>query len=1315
MLLTQVAAPTQPSQSALSAPTGVTILESRDLQAQLTDAKQQLAKGKLRIAVATLQKILEADNEALVKVDEQDWLFHGASNLAAKLLKELPKDAATIRESIIGKRAAEELLFAISPPNPQLLARLTQRYSGTIAGERAQAALNEILRDRGLYEMAPPSVGSTLQTPAWTEKQENPLPYLHTADLEERWRYQFQDSPIPHRNYAKHRAALGLGMVYLSDSREVVALDLASGKVRWRFESPEGWERFSLDSASGRSARENITEAFDADTIIAPILSDGILVVALQEAVALGRNDKYFEIAVRRLLPGRRLYAFDAQSGKLLWKQSVPWMDLEQSSEDLANARQNPSELAAAPPTVAAGRVFLPIYSASGTYDLSMVALDLYSGKELWRSFLVSGSQESNLFGNVLGELACSPPIASSEQVICCTNLGAISALDARNGSALWTRLYERTPTQVLQSGDISRRQPSFANHAPAWDGKRLLCAPTDSPYALLLDSHTGELNAMWSSKTSAKNESASIDQVIALAGEQLYFTGTHIRGEAIGGRNFGWNSERIFNQFSSIATRRPAILSSDELLAPTAKGLLRINPQTGKLIGAPIPWPNSLSDFGAIQLAPGHLLVLRNNGVIALSSSIGVLAAIPDNANFAELSRLLPMLEAIPLEYGSTIATQLGEQCLQLSQQTEHSGLQRRLLLIAGEALLLSSPNSQKTQKLALDLLKSNSPDIKLICESVIAHCDVGPALRRAIDWLEQNKIENFNQVQLNLARSRIAVEDQNKDLLRLSLVAIIIDPDSQKLMRDDLSLNLWAQQQLDSLLTDPVQAAAFEEAARIALGASELDLRLIDVYQNTATISAWIEEQLQRSDLLPKDFATIIQSTRKSGKFPTLVNDKLGEWLSPRPLQELPQKLNQLAQLPLSRGQLLAVGPSQDDYLRALFQISDQVVLKQSQGNSWKTLCSWEIDYQTGSPPDLRSSCWLSPRGAVIIFEDQWVQLGNDGGVEVITLPAKLNMASAPSRSGNILSYLCANPQSTFLQTRELQSGALIYQESFSNSGSSYLLSGDQNKIFISQPGEREIWMLDLSSANPPQRLGLREAIKYSDAFTIVGHANGLLSKWSNNQHPGMMLSAPQQQQSWDISRHANVHTFSCRTKTTTGAGWINLPLVPGRGEFPNPEINWLESAASLNSISMLKPQAYFPQFLNHSRRPRHLRRSQILSLSAGPENQVRLNAIELSDGLDNAWELEIPGLLFRTLISRRTPTPIEAADGWLLATINSSGIGKAPRLQINAVSENGKLTSAVLQMPVSTQSRDLSIHFINQRIVVRSGSTLFIFGQK
>ena len=93
------------------------------------------------------------------------------------------------------------------------------------------------------------------------------------------WSYKFGDV-LPLR-YNTHRLAFGNGLVYATNGHDVVALDAATGNPRWRF-----------DNLAWLNINDNLNDELHAAqsqfTSLQPVLSDGVLLVNMHQAKAVG-------------------------------------------------------------------------------------------------------------------------------------------------------------------------------------------------------------------------------------------------------------------------------------------------------------------------------------------------------------------------------------------------------------------------------------------------------------------------------------------------------------------------------------------------------------------------------------------------------------------------------------------------------------------------------------------------------------------------------------------------------------------------------------------------------------------------------------------------------------------------------------------------------------------------------------------------------------------------------------------------------------------------------------------------------------------
>jgi outer membrane protein assembly factor BamB len=310
----------------------------------------------------------------------------------------------------------------------------------------------------------------------------------------------------------------GNGLLYLFLGNDVMALDAATGEVRWRYTAPQladsalalgcpcaattadfhGRDVYvlagtnelrALDSRTGQLRwAQRLGQAVTTPTVIAA----GVVVVGAV-ADALGTDFALYGLdersgAVRwtlpferRLIPwaaqdgatvlgatsDQRLIAVDAPSGRLLWTAGLP---------------RGP----ALPPPERVGGGVLPLGA-----DSSVLLLDTATGAERWRAPVADWP---------------GAPLPAADRVFAATVAGQLIALDARSGARLWSAGLD----EALYSGGLAHAErtvyvPTLGNALVAVDAEQgrvrwarrlgeLLAAPVGQAGALLVGTADGAL-----------------------------------------------------------------------------------------------------------------------------------------------------------------------------------------------------------------------------------------------------------------------------------------------------------------------------------------------------------------------------------------------------------------------------------------------------------------------------------------------------------------------------------------------------------------------------------------------------------------------------------------------------------------------------------------------------------------------------------------------------------------------------------------------------------------------------------------------------
>lgn len=1271
---------------------GVTVPLDRAIEEQITVAREFIEGGQEDAAVAILQRILESSPAALVSTDDPDRLM-GATVIAREMLDSMGEQALQQRDELVARQAELALAEALVPPNRVALQELAAQFEGTAVGARAALALQDLDLDRGLAQIDS-SKRTPYTVPTVASLEDPALPLVESRGLRPMWRFDFQDPSIA-QNSRSHRLTFGDGVGFLTNGVEVAAIRLGDGQVLWNFAGPPGWSNLT----QGEFA--TIFAGYNPDMLTVPVLEDGVLLVVLQEPFGVGRSDTFErrrgwnDIDVRRQLPARRLYAFDADSGELLWRTRPDW--LEQRGGE-------PRGLVAAPPAAAEGRVFLPTYDAVGTIDLSMQALDLYTGEPLWKTFLVSGQQETNLFGNILREMASQPPLARGNELYFSTNLGVIVSLEADSGRALWSRQYTRARVRTYQNGLESVRDETFANGPIALQNDHLFCAPADSENAFLLSPESGRQLGIWRYRDTSYGE---LRTLIGMTEKGVWFHGTQLAFLPFpGSGERGRYSEPLYTRNGIPSSRHGAALARGEVLAPALGSVEILNPSQLKTVARLQGLGSRGIEMGPLQVAPGLAFVLRPGGVTAFSSPDAILKSLAaSDWDQDKVERLLPYLEGVDLSEPS-VALKVADRAQQLAASAPNAELAERLSLVAARGSFVAG-NGVTALKMLEPVLDTQSNERRVraaeLALDVLERTDPTHAsMDRVLEILEADpnrRILHFDgrleRKELAIARARVlqtGKRDFGSDEHLDALLRLLMQDDLDHERQGQLSLAEWARIQVQRALRDPRLAERVERRARIAFEAEPASDSLMQRFAGTQTAWEWLRDK-SRAVGNDRQMALRLASWLRGYSWPQAEGDELtlipAELLiGERERAPLPSGLNPLAQLDMGTARLLDFAVFEDRLL-VLAQADVNCFLVELASDGTHRSAPFRLAESRAALPDLRGRSFVHESGASLMLGDRWLHVPlRDGQHQETRLPGRVHHVL---RFGQLVAVLCARGDGGMeLEVRDLETATrLLAMPLALRFDRFHTMAWTGDDLLVLQDGTNVAFRVPLFERGETQRVPLIVGPGTHQLERLIPLEDGLVLPYTSRGQKSLWLLRGDREEALMQRAQHDLRTF----RAPTGFGWLEAPLAPDPDDDTGSVLYWQGlDEESGRQFPFGSADIRFPQLESYSREREDFASDRLLTAQESRTQGVLLRAWRLPRDGDpvESWTLELDDIPYDRLVGR-LPAPVATEDGWLLPLKLLNSRTDSPLLVVLLLSADGKLLGRLdLEAPGNSSLR-------------------------
>ncbi|MCK4908996.1 MAG: PQQ-binding-like beta-propeller repeat protein, partial [Planctomycetes bacterium] len=420
------------------------------------------------------------------------------------------------------------------------------------------------------------------------------------------------------------------GIIYLSNGIALYAIDL--------FSLPDTSFPLEKEKAGGRSIlKPPVKETaptgrllFEERMIFSPVVHQNMVYVNLVEEITRSETQLGDAIYVKLPIPNRSLMAIDRVTEKLKWSVGG-----QNDGPDFLSKASFPM-----PPAVegnlaeGASLYTAAIYTENPT-DLPehyLCSFDAASGRLRWKTFIVSGLLETNLFNNTTRESVASVVTLDEENVYYCSNMGVLAALDKKSGAIKWVKKYRQyhiPPTTDIRPPRLPliwfNNPLLYVRSADQAGQDMLISTPVDSPFLYVVDPASGRELWKWDGTQlgNIRYLLGASQDILVLSGQNMLIA-LDLKAE---GRR-AWVAEIKNDRIAG-----KGALTAESVYLSTDQALKKFDLQTGKIISE-WNWPGAEpGQISPQSPAPrmfsgrraGHCLILDNILVTVSAKQLNV------------------------------------------------------------------------------------------------------------------------------------------------------------------------------------------------------------------------------------------------------------------------------------------------------------------------------------------------------------------------------------------------------------------------------------------------------------------------------------------------------------------------------------------------------------------------------------------------------------------------------------------------------------------------------------------------------------------
>ncbi len=406
----------------------------------------------------------------------------------------------------------------------------------------------------------------------------------------------------------------------VSTSRELFCLHAETGDLEWRsgrdplVEQLPGWNEIESNSYSNR----RFSEAVDnRERIVSPAASQTTVVSTFQLPFEVEPEQDYNDLEIIQVLPERRLAAFDLETGERIWDH-FPHGNWDGDSGSYAERFT-----IASPPLVVGSHVIVQCVRTRGRIELNVACYDLEDGHLVWKTPLITGQRELNMFGRALKEFVAPPVVHADGRLYVQTQLGILAALDLFSGTPLWVTSYDQVEMTSGRWQQGGRMSTVWRNVPPVLSEGLLLATPLDSPDLICLDLKSGEpkwkvSNAILCLGVDSLRGKGVLDHLVGISNRRVILGGRRVAAFETPAGGLGMRAPRRLAWAFPAGTSQPLgavvaqpLITGSTILIPDTRELVELDARTGRRTGI-LQW-----------LHDGNLLV--EEGVFFITDARGV------------------------------------------------------------------------------------------------------------------------------------------------------------------------------------------------------------------------------------------------------------------------------------------------------------------------------------------------------------------------------------------------------------------------------------------------------------------------------------------------------------------------------------------------------------------------------------------------------------------------------------------------------------------------------------------------------------------